>query len=103
MWCDADECDHGAHMKTKFKHTLPVAAIPKGSTVDASDIEDAPHPVLVIRDVHTSEPRAGLITWDTDHGRLVMSASRRVPVDLPTTARKEAADGTAPRPRRRRR
>lgn len=90
---------------TTFEHELPVAAIPKGSTVDASGIEDCNWPELVIREVLPSTPRAGLITWVTDHGRQVVSATRRVPVNLPTTRSEKGAtselNGTSPRRRRR--
>lgn len=90
-------------MTTKFEHTLPVAAIPVGSVVDASGIEDAHAAELTIREVLPSTPRAGLITWVTDKGRLPMSATRRVPVNLPARSERKEADGPAPRPRRRRR
>lgn len=80
-----------------FDHELPVAAIPERSVVDIEGV------TVVVQSIHCSEPRAGLITWDTDQGSYALAANRRLPVNLPARAERSEPDAAvARRPRTRR-
>lgn len=78
-----------------FDHELPVAAIPERSVVDIEGV------TAVVQAIHCSEPRAGLITWDTDQGSYALAANRRLPVNLPAKPERSDPDAAAARPRRR--
>lgn len=84
-----------------FDHELPVAAVPKGSVVDLSDVEldGKPGDVAVVEvvGIRHSEPRPGLITWETKDGpSFTLPANLRVPVNLPP----ERSQSSARQPRR---